>query len=138
MTNVIEADWAMQKATRIIKGYRIIGGKGRELREDIAKALRKVESETRRQFNNEPEPVQEPVAPIEAPKLLADRIKTTEARTYGGWVSFEAEGFDSYEEAQSWAIRWEQNNFGYTPIATPTIRSDNTFVVYCKRWHSCD
>lgn len=128
--SVIELDWATQKATRIIKGYRIVGGKGRELRDDIAKALRAVESEAR---------VQEPPAPVEvAPLPLSERIKTSNMITYAGATTFEARGFLDVDEAKKWARNWELNNFGYTPLASVAETKAGEIVVFCKRWNSCD
>lgn len=45
MKKQTEPDWATDQATRIVKGYRIAAGKGRELRDEIAKALRKLKPE---------------------------------------------------------------------------------------------
>lgn len=143
--NVIEADWATAKATRIIKGYRIVGGRGKDLRDDIARALRKIELEARIKQRTEDDaatdavdPVQATEPPIEVLPPLADRIKTTAIRSYGGWHHFEAMGFADIEEARAWADRWCSNNMGYTPLASPTTTSDGSIIVFCKRWHSCD
>jgi hypothetical protein len=133
---VTEIDWATQKATRIIKGFRIVGGRGHELREDIAKALRKVESETRLKMKAEAEVEVEPVQEAAAPD--ASHILLINERSYGGQVFFEAIGFKDIEEAHAWSQRWELSRFGYSPIANPQVLSDGSITVFCKVWTSCD
>jgi len=47
MVKAVESDWATERATRVIRGYRVFAGRSRELRDEIAKALRKVNAEAR-------------------------------------------------------------------------------------------
>lgn len=47
MVKAVESDWATEKATRVIRGYRILASRGRELRDEIAKELRRVEARVR-------------------------------------------------------------------------------------------
>lgn len=141
--NVIDMDWATEKATRIIKGYRVVGGRGKDLRDDIARALRKIEQEARIKQRveddaNEVEPVQEAEAPIDKQMPLSQRLKTTQIRYASGYIQFEAMGFVDIEEAKTWADRWCANNMGYTPLASATTTSDGSIIVFCKKWNSCD
>jgi hypothetical protein len=130
---VIEMDWALKKANRVIKGYRIVGGRGRDLRDDIARALR-MATEICHAETDEVE-----ATPVQAPNVpLADRLKTREHRTSGGQKNFIAYGFKDEAEAKAWGSQWQDNNYGYTPLYSVATSNQGEVLAFCSIWSSSD